>query len=124
MVTTVNGSDLDDSITLSGDTAYEANGMGGDDTFVTTAGNFGAATITGGTGDDVISLSTGNLLAYGNQGADNIRLNHGDADVYGGQGNDNITAGTGSGLLAGNKGDDFITVTQWAGTIAAVPVTT
>ena len=71
MVTTINGSDLDDDITLAGDSAYESNGFGGADSIVAT-GAFGSATVTGGEGNDTFGFDTGTLLAYGNQGEDSV----------------------------------------------------
>ncbi|GHE20300.1 peroxidase family protein [Halomonas urumqiensis] len=59
-------------------------------------------------GDDNVSLTNGEDIAYGRGGNDTIRGLEGDNFIYGGAGNDSLYGGGGNDFLAGNIGDDFL----------------
>jgi Ca2+-binding RTX toxin-like protein len=58
--------------------------------------------------DDMISLGSGNDLAFGSNGDDAVLGGFGDDTLYGGNGADSISGGAGNDRIFGNTGADFL----------------
>ncbi|MFD0394062.1 calcium-binding protein [Streptomyces nogalater] len=95
----------DDKATDSGrlDGAYVSGGAG-DDTL--TVGKEGLA--WGGDGNDTINAAGGGNIAQGGKGDDTLRGGAGSQSLSGDDGKDTITGGTGADELYGGKGDDVL----------------
>ncbi len=100
-------------------------GGGGNDVLRVTLANSGDHLLSGGDGDDNITIAKG--VAHGDAGNDTISASigasaYGDAgddlitgagSLYGGEGNDQLS---GNGLLEGGAGNDILTISSAAGT--------
>ncbi len=92
------------SIELTNIESFITGGSGND----TITGSTGADFIHGGAGDDEIHALAGDDVAIGGLGNDNVS---GDADndlVVGGDGNDNLYGGSGNDIVSGDAGNDTL----------------
>ena len=109
---TVNTGDGDDTITASAvDSLFNAslalNGSGGED-HVNGSSLFFGATLTGGSGSDILIGGRGDDSLEGGDGNDSINGNLGDDLLFGGNGYDSVRGGGGRDTLAGDAGDDSL----------------
>ena len=106
------------SVTLRGDDEHEVNVS---NTLADAEGDFGAWTVTTGTGNDTVTGSEGvdtiTTLAGGdtitaNDGNDIVDSGDGADTVLGGAGNDSLTVGNGADTVGGGAGNDSIILTE------------
>ena len=106
------------SVILRGDDEHEVNAS---NTLADAEGDFGAWSITTGTGNDTVTGSEGadtiTTLAGGdtitaNDGNDIVSAGDGADTVLGGDGNDSLTVGNGADTVAGGAGNDSIILTE------------
>ncbi len=71
-------------------------------------GNIGKDTLYGLAGDDTLDGGDNNDLIYGGAGGDLVRGGDGGDTIYGGDGADDVDGGTGADKLYGDAGDDII----------------
>ena len=67
-------------------------------------------TLTGGTGNDVITGNELRNILYGGIGNDTLNGLGGDDDIFGGEGNDHIVVGVGAQYIDAGAGDDVVLV--------------
>ena len=67
-------------------------------------------TLTGGTGNDVITGNELRNILYGGSGNDTLNGFGGDDDIFGGEGNDHIVVGVGAQYIDAGAGDDVVLV--------------
>jgi serralysin len=67
-------------------------------------------TLTGGTGNDVITGNELRNILYGGSGNDTLNGLGGDDDFFGGEGNDHIVVGVGAQYIDAGNGDDVVLV--------------
>ncbi len=67
-------------------------------------------TLTGGTGNDVITGNELRNILYGGSGNDTLNGLGGDDDIFGGEGNDHIVVGVGAQYIDAGNGDDVVLV--------------
>jgi serralysin len=67
-------------------------------------------TLTGGTGNDVITGNELRNILYGGSGNDTLNGLGGDDDIFGGEGNDHIAIGVGAQYIDAGAGDDVVLV--------------
>lgn len=67
-------------------------------------------TLTGGTGNDVITGNELRNILYGGSGYDTLNGLGGDDDIFGGEGNDHIVVGVGAQYIDAGAGDDVVLV--------------
>jgi hypothetical protein len=92
--------------TLTGTTGNDMmSGGNGDDSL---NGNDGNDTMSGGNGDDTLQGGRGNDAIDGGNGNDTLDGGLGNDDLSGGNGNDHLAAGSGNDLLSGGNGDDWL----------------
>lgn len=107
-----------DSATLTVSGAVTVGGGAGDDTFTLTGGSSAVATVSGDSGNDALTVSsviTGTLT--GGTGNDLMSLSAMGGSMDGGTGNDALTFSvvrdaTGFAQLLGGEGDDILTLTE------------
>jgi len=66
------------------------------------------ANLTGTSGNDTLTLTSANNVAYGGDGNDQITGSAGDDYIYGENGNDHLLGGDGNDYIRGDSGDDDI----------------
>ncbi|MFF4505522.1 calcium-binding protein [Streptomyces sp. NPDC001401] len=74
----------------------------------TDSGRLDGAYVSGGAGDDTITVGAEGL-AWGGDGSDTITASGGDNIIQGGAGNDTLHGGSGAQYLSGDDGNDTIT---------------
>jgi Ca2+-binding RTX toxin-like protein len=84
---------------------------------ITFSAGTGTASITGGSGADVLTAGNARAVFVGNAGKDTLTGGNGDDDLTGGAGNDTISTGTGTDNVTGGAGVDTITLGTGAKTI-------
>jgi len=85
------------------------------DSLVETQSNYGNDAIgnidkdgLGGSGNDIIHVSSGDRVVYGGSGNDTVYGGLGNDTVYGGSGNDTVVNGDGNNIVYGGTGNDVI----------------
>ena len=66
------------------------------------------ANLTGTSGNDTLTLTSANNVAYGGDGNDQITGSAGDDYIYGENGDDHLLGGDGNDYIRGDSGDDEI----------------
>ncbi len=97
-------------------TTATIDGRGGDDNFSL---NIGSGVVSGGAGNDSITisyLSTGTVLVHGDGGNDLIAGGSGQSSLYGDGGNDAISTYNYRSVLDGGSGDDVLTLGTYSTT--------
>jgi len=94
-----------DNITITGLSSVTTYGQDGDDTI---SGGAGIDRIYGGMGNDDINGNSGNDVIRGEFGDDIINGNNGNDSILGGDGLDTINGGSGADVLYGGNDDDII----------------
>ncbi len=96
-----------DSINISDPTSVVITytGTSGNDTITVDSGN---SIINSGNGDDLIYSGTGNDIINGGSGNDEVHAGSGNDTINGGDGNDQIHDGAGNDIINGGKGDDSL----------------
>jgi len=94
-----------DDITIIGTSSVTTYGQDGDDTI---SGGAGVDRIYGGLGSDDINGNSGNDVIRGEDGDDIINGNNGNDSILGGNGIDTINGGSGADTLYGDGDDDII----------------
>ena len=106
------------SVTLRGDDEHEVNVS---NTLADAEGDFGAWSVTTGTGNDTVTGSegvdtittlAGNDTITANDGNDIVNSGDGADTVLGGVGNDTLTVGNGADTVGGGAGNDSIDLTE------------
>jgi Ca2+-binding RTX toxin-like protein len=116
LLATVNGTSETIPFSSFNGATIEVSGGAGDDIItigagmpgVSVLGGLGNDTIIGGPGNDSLGGGQGNDLILGEGGDDLLRGGMGDSTLRGGTGNDTLFAGQGNNILTGGQGDDTI----------------
>lgn len=91
---------------------HTINALGGNDRVIIEApfdepGESLNLTVIGGAGNDVIGVTNGGALLYGDDGDDLLFFDFGEGEAHGGAGNDRVNAGD-NGSAYGDDGDDIV----------------
>lgn len=117
-------SDNVERLILTGSSALNATGNGGDNVLIGNAGvniltgGMGNDLLNGGAGNDTLIGDAGNDVLEGMEGNDSLSDNGGNNLFNGGAGNDTMGGGGGNELFIGGKGNDTITTGQGADILA------